>query len=235
VDAWIESLEQLIAKKRHLKQAAMQQLLTGKKRLPGCDGEWTPKRLGDLGHFLKGSGVKKYDAQSGSLPCVRYGEIYTRHNDYIRDFCSWVSRDVAMTATPLRKGDLLFTGSGETREEIGKCVAFVHDCEAYAGGDIVILRTNAGNALFLGYYLNTAVVSSQKASLGQGDAVVHISAAALGNIECVLPDAAEQTAIAEVLSDMDTEIEAIKGKLAKARQIKQGMMQELLTGRTRLV
>ena len=234
-DALIESLEQLVAKKRHLKQAAMQQLLTGKKRLPGFEGDWEKKRLGELGYFLKGSGVKKDDAQSGTRPCVWYGEIYTRHDDYVRRFFSWISRDVATTATPLKKGDLLFAGSGETREEIGKCIAFVHDCEAYAGGDIVILRTNAGDSLFLGYYLNTGEISLQRASKGQGDAVVHISASALSDIECTLPDASEQAAIAEVLSDMDADIAATEAKLSKARQIKQGMMQELLTGRTRLV
>ena len=78
------------------------------------------------------------------LPGNRRREIYTHHNDYIRTFKSWISPDVAATATRLRQGDLLFTGSGETKEEIGKCVAFVNDYEAFAGGDIVILR--AANA-----------------------------------------------------------------------------------------
>ncbi|UHD16820.1 restriction endonuclease subunit S [Thiocapsa bogorovii] len=234
-DAFVNSLEQLIAKKRQIKQGAMQELLTGRRRLPGFDVEWKIRRLDELGEFRKGSGITREQAQSGPIPCVRYGEIYTKHHDYIKAFRSWISQDVAQTATLLKNGDILFAGSGETKAEIGKCVAFVSDCEAYAGGDLVILRPRAVDALFLGYALNTPSINRQKASRGQGDAVVHISASALGEIRLPLPHQAEQTAIATILSDMDAEITALEDKLAKARRIKQGMMQELLTGRTRLI
>ena len=147
VDALLASLDQIIAKKHHLKQATMQQLLTGETRLPGFSGNWEVKQLGNIGHFLKGRGVKKDEAQSGTLPCIRYGEIYTHHNDYIKSFNSWISPQVAATATKLKQGDLLFAGSGETKEEIGKCVAFIDDCEAYAGGDTVILRATGINPM----------------------------------------------------------------------------------------
>lgn len=234
-DAFIYSLDQLIIKKRRIRQAAVQGLLTGKTRLPGFTEDWEEKRLGDLGSFLKGSGVTKDESVSGDLACVRYGELYTRHNDYIRAFHSWISHDVAATATPLKEGDILFAGSGETKDEIGKCAAFVGDVEAYAGGDIVILRSREADPLFLGYYLNTEFINRQKASRGQGDAVVHISAAALAEIQGIFPSVPEQSAISAVLSDMDVEIDALEEKVAKARQVKQGMMQELLTGRIRLV
>ena len=198
--------------------------------------DWEIKPLSALGSFSKGSGVRKDEALSGSLPCIRYGEIYTRHNDYIRKFHSFVSEEVAATSRKLRKGDLLFAGSGETKEEIGKCVAFVDKFEAYAGGDIVILSPQNVDSLFLGYYLNTAPVNKEKASKGQGDAVVHISATALGEIEIAIPkEPKKQAAIAAILSDMDSEIEALESRLAKTRSIKQGMMQELLTGKTRLL
>lgn len=235
VDALLGALEQLIAKKRDLKQAAMQQLLTGETRLPGFQGEWGIIQLGSLGTFLKGTGVKKDEAVSGDLPCIRYGEIYTHHHDVIRTFYSHISASVAAKATLLKAGDVLFAGSGETKKEIGKAVAFVDECEAFAGGDIVILRPAASDAKFLGYYLNSAQVQRQKASLGQGDAVVHISASALASIELLMPSLPEQTAIASVLSDMDAELAVLEQRLAKTRALKQGMMQELLTGRTRLV
>ena len=234
-DAALAGLDRLIAKKRDLKQAAMQQLLTRQTRLPGFQGEWEVKRLGDLGAFLKGSGVKKDESRSGDLPCIRYGEIYTHHTDCIKSFNSWISTDVARTATRMKPGDLLFAGSGETKAEIGKCVAFVHDCEAYAGGDIVILRPVGVDSLFMGYYCNTSRINAQKAGKGQGDAVVHISAAALSSVSMTLPAPAEQTAIATVLSDMDAELTALEARRAKTRALKQAMMQELLTGRTRLV
>ena len=233
-DALIESIEQLVAKKCQIKQGAMQELLTGKKRLPGFDGEWEKRRLGEIGGFHKGSGVARGESLSGNLPCIRYGEIYTRHNDYIRIFHSWISRNVAANAMRLKKGDVLFAGSGETKEEIGKCVAFIDDIEAYAGGDIVILRPEEMDSLFLGYYFNSAPIVRQKASRGQGDAVVHIGAAALADIEGIFPSKAEQTAIATILHDIDAEVVALESKLSKSRHIKQGMMQELLTGRIRL-
>ena len=235
VDALLSKLDALIAKKRDLKQAAMQQLLTGQTRLPGFSGEWEVKRLGYLGRFLKGSGVKKDESLSGDLRCLRYGEIYTRHNDYIKQFNSWISPQVAQTAVQLKAGDLCFAGSGETKEEIGKCVAFVDEVEAYAGGDIVILRPDNSNPIFFGYYLNTSPINTQKASRGQGDAVVHISATALSTVQISMPAIEEQTAIATVLSDMDAELSALEARRDKTRALKQGMMQELLTGRIRLV
>lgn len=234
-DAYIESLEQLITKKRQIKQGVMQELLTGKRRLPGFEGEWKRAVLEDLGMFIKGKGVSKSEARSGDLPCVRYGEIYTRHHDVIQKFYSGISGEVAASATRLRFGDLLFAGSGETKEEIGKCVAFCHNCEAYAGGDIVVLRQTSCDPVFLGYYLNTPEIVRQKASRGQGDAVVHISAGALASIEIFIPDQTEQRAIAEILSDMDAELFLLGDKLVKARHLKQAMMQQLLTGKIRLV
>ena len=113
--------------------------------------------------------------------------------------------------------------------------AVVTDLEAYAGGDIVILRAEESDPLFLGYYLNTEPINRQKASKGQGDAVVHISSGALADVDITVPSVPEQTAIAAILSDMDVEIAVLAAKLTKTRQLKQGMMQELLTGRIRLV
>ncbi len=235
VDALLAKLDALIIKKREVKQAAMQQLLTGKQRLPGFSGEWEVKRLGDVGTFSKGRGIRKDEVASGGLPCIRYGEIYTRHNDYIKVFHSFIPRRVANQSQRLRRGDLLFAGSGETAEEIGKCVAFLSDEETYAGGDIVIFTPSGQDSMYLGYLMNHSSISYQKARMGQGDAVVHISAANLAQLELRLPRPEEQTAIAAVLSDMDAEITALETRRDKTRALKQGMMQELLTGRIRLL
>ncbi|MDD5204237.1 MAG: restriction endonuclease subunit S [Desulfobacterales bacterium] len=235
VDTALGVLVQLMAKKRYLKEAATQQLLTGKVRLPGFCGEWKVKRLGDIGSFAKGKGIRKDEVVANGLPCIRYGEIYTHYNDYIRDFFSFIPARVAKQSRPLRKGDLLFAGSGETAGEIGKCVAFLDDAEAYAGGDIVVLSPTEQNSMYLGYLMNHPLVTEQKARMGQGDAVVHISARSLAQLKLRLPEETEQTAIADVLADMDAEIAALEQRLVKTRALKQGMMQELLTGRTRLV
>ncbi|GHH00471.1 restriction endonuclease subunit S [Pseudodonghicola xiamenensis] len=234
-DSLIEGLERLIAKKRLIKQGAMQDLLTAKRRLPGFSGEWMPYKLGERGQFFKGSGVRKDEAKSGLLPCVRYGELYTLHHDVVRHFDSFISAGVAKTARSIKSGDILFAGSGETKEEIGKCAVVTFEGEMYAGGDIIAFRPSGDDPVFLSYLLNSPGAQKQKARKGQGDAVVHISATALGDLDLELPSQEEQAEIATVLEDMDAEIQALETRLEKARQVKEGMMQNLLTGRIRLV
>jgi len=249
-DGLIGSLETLIAKKQAIKQAAMQQLLTGRTRLPGfvkstgykntemgvIPEDWEVKMLGNLGTFMKGKGIKRDDVSDEGLECIRYGEIYTQYNNYIKILQSRIPENIAATALPIQTGDLLFAGSGETSEEIGKCVAYLGYKEAFAGGDVVVLRPLGQNSLYLGHLLNHGIVAQQKARYGQGDAIVHISARNLAMVRVPLPsNISEQTAIATVLSDMDAEIAALEQCLEKTRQIKQGMMQQLLTGKVRLV
>ena len=198
--------------------------------------DWEIKTLGELGSFSKGSGISRAEANTGSIPCVRYGEIYTHHNDYIKKYNSFISSEVAQKAKLLHYGDILFAGSGETKEDIGKSIAFIENIQAYAGGDIIILSTdtNICDAKFIGYISNTSFVNKQKATKGQGDAVVHITSDSLKNISILLPPLPEQKAIAEALSDVDDLITALDKKIAKKRLIKQGAMQELLTGKKRL-
>ena len=270
VDALIAAQEELIEKKRAIKQGAMQELLTGKKRLPGFGGkcrqesletedfnaeaqrrrgseckmtevglipvDWEVKRLGDVGSFSKGAGISKAQANSGKIPAVRYGELYTTHHNYIKKFESFISDEVAKESTQLTYGDIVFACSGETKEEIGKCAAFLGSEVAYAGGDLIILSPRTGyDSKFLAFELNAPFCALQKASAGHGDAVVHIRRESLENLIVVVPSLAEQKAIAEVLSDMDAEISELEAQKAKFESIKQGMMQELLTGKTRLV
>ena len=235
VDKLLGALEKLIAKKRAIKQAAMQQLLTGKTRLPGFGGAWEKKWLGELGAFSKGRGIKREDVSDTGLPCILYGELYTRYKNYILNPVSRIPSAVALEALPIKKGDLLFAGSGETAEEIGICAAYLGEEPAYAGGDVITLTPSGQNPIYLGHLMNHPTVATQKARMGQGAAVVHISASNLAQVKVELPPLAEQTAIAAVLSDMDAEIAALEHRRDKTRAIKQGMMQQLLTGQTRLV
>ncbi len=230
----IRSLEALIAKKQATKQATMQQLLTGRTRLPGFGGEWAGRRLGELGAFRKGKGIRRTELRETGARCVRYGELYTRYQNYVVNPVSRIPKDVAATALRIEKGELLFAGSGETAEEIGICVAYIGEEPAYAGGDIIVLRAPGQDPVYLAHLLNAPVAARQKARMAQGDAVVHIRADHLAEIELPLPPVREQRAIAAVLSDMDAEIEALERRLDKARALKQGMMQQLLTGSIRL-
>ena len=234
VDRLLNALDALIAKKQAIKRATMQQLLTGKTRLPGFSGVWETKRLGEIGIFTKGRGIKRDDVSYEGLPCIRYGELYTRYKNYIFKAVSRIPPSVAATALPIETGDLLFAGSGETAEEIGRCAAYLGEEQAYAGGDIIILTPSGQNSIYLGHLMNHPIVAEQKARMGQGDAIVHISANNLAQVQIELPSITEQNAIASVLSDMDAEITALKERRDKTCAIKQGMMQQLLTGRVRL-
>lgn len=236
IDSLIATLEKQISKKKAIKQGAMQELLTGKRRLPGFSGEWSKCKLGSLGVFLKGTGISRNDSNSGNLPAVRYGELYTKHQNYVNSYFSHISKEVASNAQRIYRGDILFAASGETKEDIGKCSAIIYETAAYAGGDILIFRpTTQLDPVFMGTLLNMADARKQRAAQGQGDAVVHIHADALSSISIIIPNIEEQKAIAEILIGMDKEIELLKRKLEKYRQVKQGMMQQLLTGKIRLM
>ena len=196
--------------------------------------EWETKQLKELGQFSKGRGIKRDDVSDEGLPCVRYGELYTRYQDYILKVASRIPPSVAATALPIKTGDLLFAGSGETAEEIGRCAAYLGEEQAYAGGDVIVLTPSGQNPIYLGHLMNSPIVSAQKARMGQGDAVVHIYINNLAQVQIELPPITEQNAIAEVLSDVDGLLNALEALIAKKRAIKQATMQQLLTGKTRL-
>ena len=128
---------------------------------------------------------------------------------------SRIPPSVAATSLPIETGDLLFAGSGETVEEIGRCAAYLDKEEAYAGGDVIVLRPTGQNPVYLGHLMNHPVVSQQKARMGQGDAVVHIYINNLAQVQIELPPIEEQRAIAAVLSDMDAEIVALEQRRDK--------------------
>ena len=233
--AWVESLEALIAKKRDVFEGMRQMLLTGTQRLPGFHENWGERRLGEIGIFVRGSGITKSQVTARGIPCVRYGELYTLHRYFIRKFGSFVQEHVASSATPIRRGDLLSATSGETKEDIGPTAVVDSDEHAVAGGDLVIFRTTKAEPTFLAYLLNSHDVQMQKAKVAKGDAVVHIYTADLNGLLLDLPELVEQRAIAAALTDASTEIDNLVAEREKAELIRQGMAQDLLTGKVRLV
>lgn len=235
VDCLLDSLDALIAKKRAIQEAVMQQLLTGAVRLPGHHREWASKRLSEVGTFSRGGYIRRDQLSPTGLPCVLYGEIYTRYSDYTAHFTSRIHPHIAEAALPVRTGDILFAASGETAEEIGRCTSYIGKGTAYAGGDIIVFTPSRQNSVYLGCLLNSPAIALQKARMAQGHAVVHIGARALAQISLALPELDEQEAVAPVIMDFDAEIEALEQRRNKTRAIKRGMMQQLLTGRTRLV
>lgn len=190
--------------------------------------DWSITTLGKVGLFSKGKGIKKDEVQSDGIPCVRYGELYTKYDNLITSFHSYISEEIANQSCLIKEGDILFAGSGETREEIGKCAALLYSDKVYAGGDIIILRPANYDSTFLGYLLNAPIVVKQKSVKGQGDAVVHIYSSGLSTIKIPVPPKPEQQAIATALSDVDTLISNLDKLITKKKAIKQGAMQRLL-------
>ncbi len=205
--------------------------MTGRQRI---GVEWKTRRLGDLGTFCKGKGIRKVELRETGAPCVRYGELYTRYENYVVKPTSRIPMDVAAKTLLIEKGDLLFAGSGETAEEIGTCVAYIGEERAYAGGDIIVLRASGQDPVYLAHLVNAPAAVRQKVRMAQGDAVVHIRGDHLAEVETPLPLLSEQRAIAAVLMDVDALIGSLEALIAKKRAIKRAAMQQLLTGRTRL-
>jgi type I restriction enzyme S subunit len=219
-DALIQSLEQLLAKERQIKQGAMQELLTGKKRLPGFRGEWETKPLGDVAEIVMGQSPssRHYNSKGEGLPLIQGNADISELMTIKRVFTTEVTKRG-------RCGDILMS----VRAPVGEISRAVFD---------VCLGRGVCGIRYPNDFLYHALIAREPtwSNLSKGstfDSVNSTDVKAFGIMISKNKD--EQTAIAGVLSNMDSEIAALEAKLAKARQIKQGMMQELLTGRIRLV
>ena len=210
VDALLAKIDQLIAKKRDLKQAAMQQLLTGQTRLPGFSGEWEVKQLGDVCPLQRGFDLLTTRLRPGPYPVVYSNGISSFHCDF------------------MAKGPGVVTGRSGT---IGNVHYVSND---YWPHNTSLWVTNfRGNSPKFIYYL---LGSLGLESYGTGSGVPTLNRNDVhARRVCIPPLASEQAAIATVLSDMDAELAALEARRDKTRALKQGMMQALLTGRIRLV
>ena len=238
-DALIESLEQLITKKRHLKQGTMQELLTGNKRLPGFQvksgykqtevgvipEDWNVKLLPEVCRFRGGKAHEQFISELGQYVCVNSKFVSTEGN--VRkystaNFCCANQDDVLMVMSDLPNGKAL-------------AKAFIADQDdLYAVNQrVCALTAYTDSPKFLFYLLNR---NPYFLKFDNGVSPTHLLNNVFAACSVLLPPTkAEQTAIATILSDMDSEITTLETKLAKTRQLKQGMMHNLLTGRIRLV
>jgi type I restriction enzyme, S subunit len=191
---------------------------------------WREATLGQLGELIRSRGGTKKDQVSSGIPVVRYGELYTRHHSIIRRFYSFILPENIPAYTELNVGDILFAGSGETAEEIGKSAAFLGPQPAFSGGDLVLLRPNHDlDSSFLGYATNGPSTNSQKRKAGHGSSVFHIHATELARISLLVPPLGEQRKIAAILSSVDDAIEATQAVIEQLQVVKKAMMAELLT------
>jgi type I restriction enzyme S subunit len=242
-DALIESLEQLIDKKRQIKKGAMQELLSGKKRLPGFSGEWKETALGEMGKCHRGVSYKPsvdlspFDTES-TVRLLRSNNVQgaivvTTDVQYVSS--SRVSDDQRLGAN-----DILICMANGSRDLVGKAGRFsVDDGFKYTFGAFMgCFRADSQtfDPAFVFYLFQTEQYRSHIAVLLAGSSINNLTPTNVAASSLSIPtDRVEQSAIASTLSDMDAELAALDAKLTKGRMIKQGMMQELLTGKVRLV
>jgi type I restriction enzyme, S subunit len=231
-DALIEALEQLLTKKRNIKQGAMQELLTGKKRLSGFSGDWELRRLGDIVQ------VDPDSLGSDTRPAFTFN--YIALEDVDCGALMGYSEQVFQTAPSrarrkLCKGDVLVS---TVRPNLKSHLLFSFDSGDWVcstGFSVLRCREGTTSPSYIFFHLFSDGVSRQIEALLTGSSYPAINSGDVRALQVPMPSYEEQTAIAAIVADMDTEIAALEAKLAKMRGVKQGMMQELLTGRIRLV
>lgn len=241
VDALLGALDWLIAKKRDIKQAAMQQLLTGQTRLPGFEQEWEVKRLGDWATFLR-NGVNSRAELTLDDPVkyLHYGDIHACTEVLLSaSELPSLPSSKCKTLDRLHDGDLILADASEDMTGVGKSVEIhaLGGLELVAGLHTIAVRFDKRLLAdgFKGYLQHCPGFVEPLRRLAAGTKVYATNRSSVASIEMALPNPDEQTAIAAVLSDMDAELAALEARRDKTRLLKQGMMQELLTGRTRLV
>ena len=243
VDDLLAALETLIAKKRAIKQAAIQQLLTGATRLPGFSRAWRTNRLRDICTFLPTATNSRADlSENGDVHYIHYGDVHA-HARPVMDCASSdlprILRSRVGNAAELVDGDLVMVDASEDLPGVGKSIELqgVLGRTIVAGLHTILCRGNqdAWATGFKAYLQFLPTFRSALARVTSGTSVYAISKKQLADVELQLPTLAEQEAIVAVLSDMDAEIATLEKRRDKVHAIKQGMMQELLTGKIRLV
>ena len=233
IDSLISSLQELIEKKKAIKQGAMQELLTGKKRLPGFCKEWSRSRLGEMTEIYSGGTPSTTISEywGGSIPWMNSGEL---NNKKIYDVEGRITQKGMQNSSAhlIPKYCVLIGLAGQGKTRGTAAYNYISLC---TNQSIAAIYPNDKkfDSLFLYYIIDSMYESLRELSSGDGGRG-GLTKGLISNLEIYMPEIPEQQEIAQVLSDIDSEIEQLEKKLSKYRQIKQGMMQELLTGRIRI-
>lgn len=230
-DEYISDLAALIEKKKAIREGAVADLMTGKTRLAGYTAPWASDTLGAIGTFTKGAPLSKAAITETGTPFILYGELYTTYGEvtYV------VHRHTKQNAPAdciSRVGDVIIPTSGETADEIATaCCVMVPG--VILAGDLNIYRAPEMDGRFISHVINH-VINRKIAEVAQGISIIHINAKVLGKMAISYPQREEQSAIADVIDKMDTEIRSLEAEREKMIQIREGAMNDLLTGRVRL-
>ena len=248
IDSLIEIENQQIKKLKEYKQAVITEAVTRglDKKTPLKDSGvewigkipegWSIKRAKFIAEeFIKGSGITKEDVViDGDIPCVRYGEIYTKYDNYFDECITRTNLSNVPSPTFIEKGDLLFTCTGELVEEIGKNILYLGEEKCLAGGDIIVMK-HKQHPGFINYAMNCTRSQMQK-SYGKAKLkVVHISSLGIGNVFVCLPSYAEQKNISDYLDNFTKSINEIifikQQKIERLSEYKKSLIYEYVTGK----
>ena len=241
-DTAIEKQLELIEKLKLRKRALMQQLFTGKKRLPGFSGEWKEVKLGDVSTFLRNNTLSReqLNDDDGVINNIHYGDVLIKYPSIIdcrKEKLQYINHGVSILTDYVENGDIIMSDTAED-ETVGRVceVQNVGNKKILAGLHTMLIRPH--DKLFapyyLGYYLNSEAYHKQLIPLIQGIKVCSIGKVAVQNTVLRIPSLEEQRIIASVLVKADKEIELAKEKLASLQSQKRGLMQQLLTGKKRI-
>ena len=246
VDVLLGGLDRLLDKKRDLKQAAMQQLLTGQTRLRGFNGEWKRQTLGRLFHFSGGYSASREQLSTKGHCYLHYGDIHKSSKTFVdvgAEYQDLPKLDISLRRvcanSLLEDGDVVFVDASEDDEGTSRHVVVTNkDSIPFIAGLHTIVakpKSKEMSHAYRRYCFQTLAVRQQFLFYAVGTKVSGISKTNIAKLTLRVPDISEQDAIAEVLLDMDAEIAALEQRREKIRALKRAMMQELLTGKTRLI
>jgi type I restriction enzyme S subunit len=198
---------------------------------------WELRKGSTLGKYSKGSGIKKDEVKEQGFPCIRYGEIYSKYNHRVNGVTTYVENGV--TDVKVGKGALFMTGSGETLEEIGKCVVYLGEEDLYVGGDIIILKPNSFfDPEFLSYQINSECIRIQRELHGRGGIIVHIYPKNFKEMWFSTPTLSEQRQIVSYLDEQTEKIESSiqleKKKIKLLKEYRQSLISEVVTGKMKV-
>ena len=234
IDELINSLNKMIEKKENLKRAYIQKYFTGKERLEKYSSKWVYTTIEDIStEILKGNGLSKEKLNGkGKNKCILYGELFTTYEELIRDIVSHTNEKAEVCS---KKGDILIPGSTTTvgRDLAKACV--INENNVLLGGDINIIRVKKDiNPLFIAYLFNN-ILCKEVEKIAQGTTIIHLHGKNIAQIPIYIPsEYEEQEELTRIIRDIDEEIDKLKQKLQKYKKIKEGMMDDLLTGKVRL-
>lgn len=249
IDAFISGKEKFIELLKEQKQIIINDAVTKglnkNAKFKNSDVEWLGQipshwevvRLGSLGIFSKGNGISRNELVADGIPAILYGDIYTKYNYQAIEIKNFISTETSLKAVKISENDILLTGSGETKDDIGKCVVFKGK-KAFAGGDIIIFKQDKNNSTFLAYSLNSSYSIMQKTIMAKGEIIVHIYSSMLKELLLPLPPKDEQEKIVEYIENKISKIDKLlnleQEYIKSLKEYKASLIDSVVTGKVKV-